>query len=77
MALSVHNLAVLFFYGCDKTPQPRQFTEESIYLGLWFKRVRVHDGRGSSRWETWWLEQQLRVHVLNHRDQREGAGDGA
>lgn len=35
---------LLPFYGCNETLWPRQVIEQSVYLGLGFQRVRVHDG---------------------------------
>lgn len=32
-----------FFYRCDRTAWPRQFTEGRAYLGLWFQRASVHN----------------------------------
>ena len=53
----------LLLYCCDKTPQPRKLPETRVYLGLWFQKLRVHDGRIEARPQ----EQKCRDHVLNHK----------
>lgn len=42
----------------------RPLTEERVYLGLMVLAISIHDG-GVGVEGSWWLEQQLRAHILN------------
>lgn len=44
-------LSQLLFYCCNKTIRPGQILKVSIDLGLWFQRVRAHNGGAEAQWQ--------------------------
>lgn len=68
----------LLFYCCDKTPCPRQLTQERVYLGSSFQRARVRDGgmEGTGS-RNWMLRVRLRDHISNHKREAKLIGNGA
>ena len=56
----------LLFCFCNRTPRPRQVVEEYISFGLQFQSIRVHNG-GAKAWK--WEE--LRLHILIHKQEAE------
>lgn len=44
-------------------------TYRRVYLGLWFQRIRVHDGRAEVAGSRLALEQQAEGSGLNHKQE--------
>lgn len=71
------SIVVILSYCWDKTPRPRQFIEERVYLGLWFQRVK---NPSLSQWEGMaagnkhgsWIS-KLRAHPLKFKHEAERA----